>query len=42
MLEDAGLRPLPKTSGGKGLQLYAPISGRTAITFSPSGTTTRQ
>ena len=29
-LRDAGLRPLPKTSGGKGLQLYAPISGRTA------------
>jgi bifunctional non-homologous end joining protein LigD len=30
MLESAGLRPLAKTSGGKGLQLYAPISGRTA------------
>jgi bifunctional non-homologous end joining protein LigD len=30
VLERAGLRPLPKTSGGKGLQLYAPISGRTA------------
>jgi bifunctional non-homologous end joining protein LigD len=30
LLEDAGLRPLPKTSGGKGLQLYAPVSGRTA------------
>jgi bifunctional non-homologous end joining protein LigD len=29
-LEDDGLRPLPKTSGGKGLQLYAPLSGRTA------------
>jgi bifunctional non-homologous end joining protein LigD len=29
-LESAGLRPLAKTSGGKGLQLYAPISGRTA------------
>jgi bifunctional non-homologous end joining protein LigD len=30
MLEKAGLRPLAKTSGGKGLQLYAPISGLTA------------
>ena len=30
VLESAGLRPLAKTSGGKGLQLYAPISGRTA------------
>jgi len=29
-LESAGLRPLAKTSGGKGLQLYAPISGLTA------------
>jgi len=29
-LEAEGLRPLPKTSGGKGLQLYAPIDGRTA------------
>jgi bifunctional non-homologous end joining protein LigD len=29
-LEADGLRPLPKTSGGKGLQLYAPLSGRTA------------
>jgi bifunctional non-homologous end joining protein LigD len=27
VLEDEGLLPLPKTSGGKGLQLYAPISG---------------
>jgi bifunctional non-homologous end joining protein LigD len=27
MLADAGLTPLPKTSGGKGLQLYARISG---------------
>ena len=29
-LEADGLRPLPKTSGGKGLQLYAPLAGRTA------------
>jgi DNA primase len=29
-LEADGLRPLPKTSGGKGLQLYAPLHGRTA------------
>jgi bifunctional non-homologous end joining protein LigD len=29
-LEADGLRPLPKTSGGKGLQLYAPLRGRTA------------
>jgi bifunctional non-homologous end joining protein LigD len=29
-LEADGLRPLPKTSGGKGLQLYAPLTGRTA------------
>jgi bifunctional non-homologous end joining protein LigD len=30
VLEADGLRPLPKTSGGKGLQLYAPLSGMTA------------
>ena len=30
VLEAEGLRPLPKTSGGKGLQLYAPLRGRTA------------
>jgi bifunctional non-homologous end joining protein LigD len=30
MLADAGLEPLAKTSGGKGLQLYAPVSGITA------------
>ena len=30
LLESAGLRPLAKTSGGKGLQLYAPIDGLTA------------
>jgi bifunctional non-homologous end joining protein LigD len=30
VLEADGLRPLPKTSGGKGLQLYATISGLTA------------
>ena len=30
LLTGEGLRPLPKTSGGKGLQLYAPISGLTA------------
>jgi bifunctional non-homologous end joining protein LigD len=29
-LEADGLQPLPKTSGGKGLQLYAPLQGRTA------------
>ena len=29
-LEADGFRPLPKTSGGKGLQLYAPLAGRTA------------
>jgi bifunctional non-homologous end joining protein LigD len=29
-LEADGLRPLAKTSGGKGLQLYAPLHGRTA------------
>jgi bifunctional non-homologous end joining protein LigD len=30
VLEADGLRPLAKTSGGKGLQLYATVSGRTA------------
>jgi bifunctional non-homologous end joining protein LigD len=30
VLEAEGLRPLAKTSGGKGLQLYAPISGLSA------------
>jgi bifunctional non-homologous end joining protein LigD len=30
VLEAEGLRPLPKTSGGKGLQLYATVSGLTA------------
>ena len=30
VLEAEGLRPLPKTSGGKGLQLYAPLHGKTA------------
>jgi len=30
MLADAGLEPLAKTSGGKGLQLYAPVTGITA------------
>ena len=30
MLEADGLTPLAKTSGGKGLQLYAPISGVTS------------
>jgi bifunctional non-homologous end joining protein LigD len=30
ILEAEGMRPLAKTSGGKGLQLYAPISGLTA------------
>jgi bifunctional non-homologous end joining protein LigD len=30
LLEDDGLPALPKTSGGKGLQLYAPISGMDA------------
>jgi bifunctional non-homologous end joining protein LigD len=30
VLEADGLRPLPKTSGGKGLQLYAPLHGKTA------------
>jgi bifunctional non-homologous end joining protein LigD len=30
VLEDDGLAPLAKTSGGKGLQLYAPISGLTS------------
>ena len=30
LLESEGLRPLAKTSGGKGLQLYAAISGLTA------------
>jgi bifunctional non-homologous end joining protein LigD len=30
VLEADGLRPLPKTSGGKGLQLYATVSGLTA------------
>ncbi len=29
-LESAGLRPVAKTSGGKGLQLYAPVDGLTA------------
>jgi bifunctional non-homologous end joining protein LigD len=30
VLEADGLRPLAKTSGGKGLQLYAPLHGKTA------------
>jgi len=30
LLEAEGFAPLAKTSGGKGLQLYAPLSGRTA------------
>jgi bifunctional non-homologous end joining protein LigD len=30
VLEADGLRPLPKTSGGKGLQLYARLDGKTA------------
>jgi bifunctional non-homologous end joining protein LigD len=30
LLEAAGLAPLAKTSGGKGLQLYAPVSGVTS------------
>ena len=30
MLEASGFAPLAKTSGGKGLQLYAPISGVTS------------
>jgi bifunctional non-homologous end joining protein LigD len=30
VLEADGLAPLPKTSGGKGLQLYAPLHGKTA------------
>jgi bifunctional non-homologous end joining protein LigD len=30
VLEAEGLRPLPKTSGGKGLQLYATVGGLTA------------
>ena len=30
VLESAGMRPLAKTSGGKGLQLYAPIGGLSA------------
>ena len=30
LLEAEGLAPLAKTSGGKGLQLYAPISGLTS------------
>jgi bifunctional non-homologous end joining protein LigD len=30
VLEADGLRPLPKTSGGKGLQLYVPLRGMTA------------
>ncbi len=30
VLESAGLAPLAKTSGGKGLQLYAPVEGLTA------------
>jgi bifunctional non-homologous end joining protein LigD len=30
LLEADGLEALPKTSGGKGLQLYAPVSGITA------------
>jgi len=30
VLEADGLAPLAKTSGGKGLQLYAPLSGRTS------------
>jgi len=30
-LEADGLRPLAKTSGGKGLQLYAPLGGKSAL-----------
>jgi bifunctional non-homologous end joining protein LigD len=30
LLADRGLEPLAKTSGGKGLQLYAPVSGVTS------------
>ncbi len=30
LLQSAGLHPLAKTSGGKGLQLYAPVRGLTA------------
>ncbi|HKB29496.1 MAG TPA: non-homologous end-joining DNA ligase [Streptosporangiaceae bacterium] len=30
LLEQVGLRPFAKTSGGKGLQLYAPLSGMTS------------
>jgi bifunctional non-homologous end joining protein LigD len=37
-LEADGLRPLPKTSGGKGLQLYAPLGGNSAL----SGKTAEQ
>ena len=38
VLEADGLRPLPKTSGGKGLQLYAPLAGNSAL----SGKTAEQ
>ena len=38
VLEADGLRPLPKTSGGKGLQLYAPLGGNSAL----SGKTAEQ
>ena len=37
LLEADGLAPLAKTSGGKGLQLYAPISGVTSDQASDSG-----
>jgi bifunctional non-homologous end joining protein LigD len=30
LLAERGLQPVPKTSGGKGLQLYAPVSGMTS------------
>ena len=30
LLTDLGLKPVPKTSGGKGLQLYAAITGMTS------------
>ncbi|HYK27017.1 MAG TPA: ATP-dependent DNA ligase, partial [Streptosporangiaceae bacterium] len=31
LLDELGLEPVAKTSGGKGLQIYAPVSGMTSV-----------
>jgi bifunctional non-homologous end joining protein LigD len=42
VLEADGLRPLAKTSGGKGLQLYAPLTGSGAAGSGVAGRTAEQ